>query len=89
MIHALPDWLSTMFYTISVSVGASVITWLILKRWIGGRIKHEKKMVLMDIKIDCMVEGLCNVNHGLGAEFKIGYDKALSQAMREQNFIDK
>lgn len=85
----VPDILSTAFYTISVSVGASLITWLVLKRWIGSREKHERKIMFMDIKIDCIVEGLCNINHGAGPEFKIGYDKALKQAMEEQKFIDK
>lgn len=85
----LPDWVTTLVYTISVSTGSATLTWLILKRWIGGRIKHEKKMVLMDIKIDCIVEGLCSINHGMGKEFKIGYEKSMSERIRNVNFVEK
>lgn len=85
----LPDLLSTIIYTISVGTATSVLTWLIIKRWFATRMKHERKIMFMDIKIDCIVEGLCNVNHNYGIEFKAGYDKALKSAMNEQNFIDK
>lgn len=49
--------------------------------------KHNNRTILVSIQVESLLEGLKNVNHNFGNEFKQGYEKKYHELIEKHNFI--
>jgi hypothetical protein len=73
------------------SIFVTVISGFILFLAIRFYLRHEKKWKqqdLMAMEIKSLVYALCNINHGIGDEFKPLFHEELKRQMEQRKFID-